>query len=81
MSLIILLSWPTFVAYNILLMINAYIWMTFSYVVIVGMIEYWINNYYAIISDTLVVHPFSLSWFDSNKELVSNNLERGVLGV
>ena len=62
-------------------MINAYIWMTFSYAFIVGMIYYFINNYSDIILQTLVVHPFSLSWFDCNKALVSKNLERGVIDV
>ena len=55
--------------------------MTFAYVFIVGVIYYCINNYSDIFSQTLVVHPFSLAWFDSNKALVSNNLERGVFGV
>jgi len=81
MSLIILLSWPTLVAYIDVLMINAYIWMTFAYVFIVGLIYYCIDNYSDIFSQTLVAHPFSLSLFDSNNALVSNNLERGVFGV
>ena len=81
MSLIILLSWPTLVAYIVVLMINSYIWIRLAYVFIVGMIYYFINNYSDIILQTLVVHPFSLSWFDCNKALVSNNLERGDLDV
>ena len=55
--------------------------MRLAYVFIVGMIYYFINNYSDIILQTLVVHPFSLSWFDCNKALVSNNLERGVFDV
>ena len=76
-----LLSWPTLVVYTDVLIINAYIWMTFAYVFIVGLIYDCINNYSDIILQTLVVHPFSLSLFDSNNTLVSNNLERGVFCV